>query len=632
MKKSSHPKLKQRLSSLAAFGLLAVALVAVNVIAGFLPYRLDITEEGLYTLSEGSRKIVGNLKEPVRVKYFFSEGHENLPVNLKTYALKVQELLREYESRSGGKLVLEMLNPRPDTDEEQWASRYGLQGVQMPNGERFFHGLVALSGGQEAVVPYFDNRREKFLEYDISEVVSRVTRKSQDKIGIISFLPMLGRINPRTGQNQGEWALIREMRKIFEIEDLIVADLAEIPESISLVLLIHPKLITSTMAYSLDQYLVRGGRLMVLTDPFSRQDTSDPNRMDSRFSSNLAKLFKAWNIEFDSERVVADLSLATRVNTQAQGVMEFPVWLTFRGDYFNRDSVITSQLESLTMPDAGAFSTGEGFKYTFTPLLTSSKNSGTVDRISVRMARGPLDLAKDLKIDGKPRVLSALVTGKFESAYPGGPPPPPEPEKGKKPRKIVRKLPHLAKAEKESSLLLVGDTDFIADRFSVRTINFFGQTVYSPLNDNLNFMLNAVEFLVGNQDLIHIRSRGRLSRPFTRVAELQVSAQKKYQRQEKELSDSLRQVRERLEALQSREQDGQKVLLNAAQIAEIKKFRLEEGRTRKALREVRKVLRQDIETLGNRLLLTNLLAVPFLVALFGFVTIIRRTMRSGGKS
>ncbi len=626
-----NPTLKRGFSSVAAFVLLAVALVAVNVLAGFLPLRLDITEEGLYTLSEGTLRILSGLEEPATVKFFFSEGERDLPVSIKTYATKVKELLREYVSKSGGKLRLEVIDPQPDTDEEEWATRYGLTGAQLPSGGRLFHGMVVLSGGQEATVPFFDSRREKFLEYDISEVISRVGTESRDKLGLITFLPMTGQPNMRTRRMEGEWAVLSELKKMFQVQQLLVGDgLVEVPEDIRTVLLIHPKELTEQAAYALDQFLLRGGRLMVFTDPFSRYDTSNPNVMDANFSSTLGALFKAWKIKFDYTKVVADLKQATRVNTPTQGVVDYPVWITLQGDHFNRESVITSQLEQIVLADAGSFETEEGFKLTFTPLLTTSENTGFVDRITIRMAR-PFDVSKSVEPDGKSHTLAALISGTFDSAFPGGPPPPPKgKEKPGEEKKIERKLPHLAKGEQESTVLLVGDADFVGDRFSVRVSNFFGQTVYSPLNDNLNFVLNAVEFMSGNQDLIHIRSRGRISRPFTRVAELQVSAQQQYRDEEKTLSDALAKVRERLRELESKKPKGQQVILNTAQLQEIQEFRLEEAQTRRALREVRKVLRQDIEALGNTLLVINLLAMPFVVAVFGFVAIIRRSRRSGG--
>lgn len=617
---------------MAAFGLLAVALVAVNVVAGLVPLRLDITEESLYTLSEGTQNILDRLEEPVTLKFFFNESLGELPVVAKVHARKVRELLEEYASRSGGKVTLETIDPKPDTDEEEWAIRYGLQGAQLPTGNRMFLGLVALSGTQETTIPYFDSRRERFLEYDISETISRVNQTEKKTVALMSYLNMTGQMDPRTGRQQGEWALLGELRKLFNVDMIFPADVAEIPESVSLLMVVHPRKVTDTIAYAIDQYLMRGGRIIVFTDPFSRVDTSNRSSMDSQFSSNLAPLFKAWKIKFDHEKVVGDLSLATRVNTQEAGVVEYPVWLTFREGYFNKDSVITSQLEQVTMPDAGAFSTEEGFKYTFTPLLTSSTNSGEVDRISVRMSQ-PLALTKLLKPDGKVRVMAALVTGIFDSAFPDGPPPQPteKDQKGKEViREIERNLPHLSKAKKESTVLLIGDSDFIHDRFSVRAINFFGQQVFQPINDNMTFVLNSVEALIGSQDLIHIRSRGQVSRPFTKVSELQVSAQRRYQQQEEELSNALKEVRDRLEKLESQKKDSKNALLSPAQLEEIQTFRMEEARTKRALREVRKVLRQDIESLGNMLLLFNLLAVPLVVVIVGFVTIIRRSRRSGG--
>ena len=625
-------KIKRRMATVAAFGLLAVGLVAVNVLAGLLPVRIDITEEGLYTLSQGTQNILNGLEEPVTVKFFFNESHGELPVAMKLHARKVRELLEEYDSRSGGQLTLEVIDPKPDSDEEEWAVRYGLQGAQLPTGNRMFLGMVALSAGEEAVIPFFDTARERFLEYDISETISRVNQSKKKTVAILSYLAIEGQMDPRTGQRQGEWALVSELRKLFDVDMVYPANVAEIPESVALLLVIHPRKVTDTIAYALDQFLMRGGRMIVFTDPFSRVDASNPRAMDSQFSSNLAPLFKAWKIKFDHEKVVADLSLATRVNTQQEGVIEYPVWLTFRGDRFNRDSVITSQLEQLTMPDGGAFATEEGFKYTFTPLLTSSNTAGEVDRMSVRMST-PLDLAKNLKPDGTPRVLAALVTGTFDSAFPQGAPPPPMEDDGKGKqvqRKIERKLPHLAVAKQESTVLLVGDSDFIHDRFSVRAVNFFGQKVFQPINDNMSFVLNSVEALIGSQDLIHIRSRGKIGRPFTKVSELQVNAQRRYQAQEEELSSSLEQVRKRLEELESQKKDDKNALISPVQLAEIKKFRMEEVRTKRALREVRKVLRQDIESLGNMLLLLNLLAVPLIVVVLGFVTIIRRSKRSGG--
>ena len=623
-------KLNRSLHSAAGFVLLAVALVAVNWLAGLLPWRLDITEEGLYTLSEGSLNILAKLEEPVTIKYYRSESAEDAPVAIKGYFRKVRELLAEYVNRSGGRVVLEIFDPKPDSEEEEWAERYGLGGAQLPQGTRLYHGMVMLSGGREAAIPFFDPRRERFLEFDLSEALTRVGRDSQPTLGIISSLPVVGRSFNPGGQPTPDWAFVEELRKNFDIVNFFPAEVVEIPETIDMVLLVHPKAVSSDMAYALDQFLMRGGRLMAFTDPHSRFDVGGPQALAGKFNSNLEKLFKAWRVKFDPTQVVADEQLATRVNAPGAGVIDFPVWLTVRADHLNRDSIITNQLEEIMLVDAGSFEPAEGFKHEFTPLMTTSEDSGLVNSITVRMT-GPLDVIKGVKKDGKTRVLAALVNGTFETAFPDGPPKPDpndrQPGGGKK---RERKLPHLSKAKGETTVLLVGDADFLADRYTVRQGNFFGQILRSPINDNLAFVLNAAEFMAGSQELIHIRSRGRFSRPFTRVDALRKAAQIQFREQEQALTGKLQSSRKRLEQLEGEKGPTPSRLPSEAQLEEIKRIRMDLLDTQRKLRGVRKVLRQDIETLGNRLLVINLLALPLLVAIFGFTAIYIRSKRSGG--
>jgi ABC-type uncharacterized transport system involved in gliding motility auxiliary subunit len=331
---------------------------------------------------------------------------------------------------------------------------------------------------------------------------------------------------------------------------------------------------------------------------------------------------------------VADQALATRVNTPNQGIVQFPLWLSLRAPQINRDLAISSQLEDVTLIDPGAFSMADKAALKLTPILSSSANSGLVDLATVRFA-SPLDISKQLKPDGKVRVLAGLLTGTFTTAFPEGrPKPPPKDPKDKKDAKpeTPKPLTHpvLAKAGKEGSLLLVGDADFIADRFSVQVSNFFGNTIVQPINDNLAFILNAVEFMAGSQDLIQIRSRGQVSRPFTRVADMQLQAARKFQEREQFLTKRLEDVKKKLDTLESQKQSGQKLVLTPAQVQEVRQFREEEARVRIELREVRKVLRQDIEALGNVLLAVNLLLIPIVVTVCGFVVIARRSRRRGG--
>ena len=625
-------------SSAASVVMLIVALIAVNVIASLLPYQIDVTEEGIYTLSAGTKRILADLQEPATIKFYFSQDVPGVQVAIKTYGQKVRELLRKYESASGGKLRLEVYNPKPDSDEQEWATRYGLQAPTLPQGDRFFFGVVVLSEDREATIPFLDPRRQRFLEYDLSEAITRASQVKRPKVGLLSYLPISGsRGSPMSGPTP-PWAVAQELRKSYEVVYISPNETA-FDEDLALLVVILPKNVPDKVSYALDQFLLRGGRMIVAVDPNSRLDPAQGGAMFTMGGgSSLPKLFAAWGVKFDSDKIVGDLALATRVNAGADGLVEFPLWISAGSAQFNHDSVITSNLEEMILIDSGALEVGADFKYKFTPLISTSKDSGTVESMMARFA-GPLELSKSLKTDGKSRVLAAMINGKFASAFPDGPPPADKDDKGGDPPKAKEEAkaqskptkPHLAQAERDTSVFIIGDADFLGDQFSVREVNFFGQRVQQPINDNLAFFLNTVEFALGNQNLINIRSRGQLSRPFTRVQELQAQAQRRYQQEEQKLSERLEEVRNKLKVLEGETGGGKQPILSPTIVDEIQKFRAEEQHTRSALREVRKVLRQDIESLGNRLLLINLLLVPVLVAIVGFVVILRRAKRKGGK-
>jgi ABC-type uncharacterized transport system involved in gliding motility auxiliary subunit len=636
----SRAQLKRNLIPAAGVALLVVGLVAVNVLAALLPLRLDITQERLFTLTDGTHRILNALKEPVTIKLYVPDSVPDAPVTVKTFARRARDLLQQYQSASHGKLTLQVFDPKPDSEDEDWATRYGLSAAQMPDGTKLYLGLVVLAGGREAAIPFLDPRRERFLEYDISQAVARVNQPKRQKIGILPGLPIYGQQAGGFGQTEGEWTFVRELRKSYQVDYLFPQDLTEVPDGMAAVIVLHPKGLTDAVLFALDQYLLRGGKLIVLTDPNSRMDPMGGQGFAAATSSNLDKLYKAWGVKFDANMVVADQQLATRVNTPNQGIVEFPLWLSLHAAQLNRDLVVTSQLEEITLIDPGAFSLEPNARTKLTALMSSTPNSGLVDLATVRFS-SPLDISKQLKTDGKVRILAGLLTGTFDTAFPEGrpkPPPPPKPDKGKPAAKADKPEPEkplthpvLARAAQEGSILLVGDADFIADRFSVQTSNFFGNIVTQPINDNLSFILNAAEFMAGSQDLIQIRSRGQVSRPFTRLANMQLQAARKFQEREQFLTQRLDEVKKKLETLQSQKQEGQKQVLTVAQLEEVRRFRGEEAQVRAELREVRKVLRQDIETLGSVLLAINLLAMPLLVAAGGFVVILRRGRRRGGR-
>ena len=614
--------------------LLLICLVAVNLMAHFLPLRYDLTEERLYTISEGSRKILAGLTDPVRINFYYSRNNSELPPNFKIYAQRVQELLEEYVALSKGMVVLKILDPKPDTDEEEWAQKYGIKPITLPSGNTVYFGAVISMLDQEMLLPYFDQRRENFLEYDISQAIQKVGSTSTSKVGLLSVLNLQGGRSMIPGQPPAQkWVFLNELEKSVTVENLALT-IEEIPDDINLLIVLHPRNFNPRLRYAVDQYVLRGGRLVVLLDPNARIDMTSPANQfgqQPQLSSDLPELLKQWGVDYDVAKVVGDRLHATQVNT-GQGVMSFPMWMTFRSDSLDQKHPITAQLENLLFVEAGSLKKAADSKTEFTPLLSLSAKSGLIDTFQLRFA-APDQLSRDMKVDGEAKAVMAITTGIFSSAFPNG-----QPVKEKKnpeasaageesEEETPLKHPHLLEAAELNSILLFSDVDFLSDQFSVQKLNFLGQTIIQPRNDNLNLMLNAAEHLSGNEALMSIRSRGRFSRPFTRLLAMQRQAQLRHQTEEKLLLSQLEEVQQRLNSLlESAGEQGQtEVILPPEVQVEIEKFREEERQARRKLREVRKILRQDIERLGQGLLLLNMLLVPLIVGIIGLIVYRLRT-------
>ena len=618
--------------------LLLICLVAVNLMAHFLPLRYDLTEERLYTISEGSRKILAGLTDPVRINFYYSRNNSELPPNFKIYAQRVQELLEEYVALSKGMVVLKILDPKPDTDEEEWAQKYGIKPITLPSGNTVYFGAVISMLDQEMLLPYFDQRRENFLEYDISQAIQKVSSTSTSKVGLLSVLNLQGGRSMIPGQPPAQkWVFLNELEKSVTVENLALT-IEEIPDDINLLIVLHPRSFNSRLRYAVDQYVLRGGRLVVLLDPNARIDMTSPANQfgqQPQLSSDLPELLKQWGVDYDVAKVVGDRLHATQVNT-GQGVMSFPMWMTFRSDSLDQKHPITAQLENLLFVEAGSLKKAADSKTEFTPLLSLSAKSGLIDTFQLRFA-APDQLSRDMKVDGEAKAVMAITTGIFSSAFPNG-----QPVKEKKnpeasaageesKEETPLKHPHLLEAAELNSILLFSDVDFLSDQFSVQKLNFLGQTIIQPRNDNLNLMLNAAEHLSGNEALMSIRSRGRFSRPFSRLLAMQRQAQLRHQTEEKLLLSQLEEVQQRLNSLleSAGEQGKSEVILPPEVQVEIEKFREEERQARRKLREVRKILRQDIERLGQGLLLLNMLLVPLIVGIIGLIVYRLRTRRRG---
>lgn len=604
-----------RKALLSTTGLIAVffILILINVIVSYANIRWDATENRIYSLSEGTKHILADLTQPVDIQFYYNKNSNNIPNEMKLYATRVRDFLTEYERASHGKIKVEMYDPKPDSDEEEWAQKYGLHAIQTSTGEKIYCGLVFLAADQVGKIEFLDPGKEELLEYDITRAIQRLENPKRKVIGVISGLPVFG--NPayaRMGQPGAgaEWLFITELKKTYEVKEIPLSSVAIDPAP-DLLLIIHPKNISKKLQYAVDQYVLSGGNAIVFVDPYCISDTSRQSYMGPA-SSSLPTLFKAWGISFDPSKVVVDFDQTTPVRTRDNRVEQSPVMISARNEAFNSGNVVTAGLESMLLPLVGALNKTKDSTFEFEPLVRSGKNASLIEAFKAAMG---LDMIRRKFVPGKERLyLCARISGKFKTAFPEGPP---KDEKGKDRKEQGAGEKQLKEATKACNVIVVGDADLLADRFYVRQGQFLGVTISKVFNDNLNFVSNACETLTGSNDLIALRTRGRFERPFEVVLALQQKAQQRWLSKEKELTKEAEETNQKLKELERQKGVSQKLILSTEQEKEIARFREQRTRINHELKEVRKNLRADIEALGNMLKAINIFLMPLFVCIAG---------------
>ena len=597
--------------------ILAVIIVAADVVLANLPLRIDLTAERLYTLSGGSRKILAHLDADVTLKYYVSSSAADMPVSLKTYANQVENLLKEYERASGGRLVLEAYDPKPDSDVEEWAQRYGVEPRTVnPFGSPVYFGVVAVCGDREETLARITPEAEPTLEYDLTRLVTRVVWPERPVVGVMTSLegvlggapdPMMARMGQR--QPQG-WAAFVELAKDYDVW-AVATDADAIDPEVKTLVVLHAKDLSDATLYAIDQFVLRGGRLIACVDPFSIKDLiasrqgQNPQMMQfgGDGPSTLGKLFDAWGVKFDTSKLACDLSAATKLNMGDGGVDDNPAFLSLGAKNMDGGDLLVSQLTQVMFPFAGALVwEGGDDSLKFTPVITTSKeHSCLVDRWSVQF--GMDSLVRQLSPDGESRTLAARIDGTFKTAYPNGP-------------DGTNDVSN-AIAEGKGSILVFADSDFLADDFCVRVLRTPFGNVAQPLNDNIALFSNVMEQFAGREELIGVRSRGRSNRPFAVVDRLEAEALAQWQREQAKFESELQQTQQRLQALQNQKSGNERFILSAEQQREIAKLRKAQANTRRELKNVRKKLTAGIDSLGLRLKVYNIVLVPVLVVLFG---------------
>jgi ABC-type uncharacterized transport system involved in gliding motility auxiliary subunit len=541
-------------------------------------------------------------------------------------------------------IKLSVIDPEPFSEAEDQAVAFGIRQIPMSEtGDMAYFGVVGTNTiDQELAVPFFDPRKEQALEYDLTKLIYNLAHPKKRVVGVLSGLPVFGMPDPY-GRPAQPWTIINVLRDAYEVRE-IRKDVAAIDPEIDTLLVIHPEKFSEDLQYAIDQFVIKGGKAIVFVDPSAEAGSTQPDPATPSVlpepKSDLPKVLKAWGVQLVEGKVATDVDAAIRVSyagNRGPQEIEYLPWLHLEGERLNREDFVTSQLKTINVGSSGSLTRIEGATTTVTPLLQTGPNSGMIDAEAVMIVRDPRGLLESFKPEAKQLMLAARISGKVKSAYPGGVIPtndepkagadgesatPPAESKPSAPR-----ANHVEESAQPISVVVVADTDLLADNFWLRMQDSMGVRVPAPFADNANFIVNALDNLGGNSDLISLRSRGGSTRPFTVVEQIQKDAEARFRDKERKLQERMQETEKKIAELQQQKDQSAGTLMSPQQQAEVDKFKADLIETRKSLRDVQHDLRKNIEGLGTQLRLINIGLVPALLGGVAIIFALTRGMR-----
>jgi ABC-type uncharacterized transport system involved in gliding motility auxiliary subunit len=627
----------QRNISTSSLLLLTLAFVAAIIISNqlFSGWRIDLTENRLYTLSDGTEQILENLNEPINLYFYYSDkASEDVPT-IRSYANRVREMLNEFRRAADGNINLNVIDPLPFSEDEDRAAQFGLQGIGLAGSpDPIYMGLAGTDSiDNEEVIAFFQPDKEQFLEYDIAKLVSTLANPQRKVIGLISGAPMSGDFDPQTQRMIPAWIIYEQAQQLFEVRSL-GTQIDAIDDDVGMLWIVQPKDLSDSMLYAIDQFILKGGTAMILVDPLAEADPAPqpqgmpPGMPPQGQSSDLPTLFAAWGLQYSPNDVVADAQRALSVSAGSGGrPVRHPGLLGLTDAEFNNDDITTSDLDTINVGLAGHFSVAEGAAASIDPLIRSSSASGILAASRVSYIPDPSALLNGFVPDGEAHIIAARVTGQLPSAFPDGPPATDVTSEEDSEAVKIDATGHVSQAADSVNLIVVADVDILSDRLWVQQQNFFGQRISNAFASNGAFVVNALESLLGSAELIGVRSRATFSRPFTKVEDLRVEAETQFRETEQSLQSELAETERRLGELQSSREDTGNVLMTPEQQAEIDRFVDRRSEIRKDLRAVQRDLDKNIEQLGTLLKIINTALVPVLLTIFVLIAVWRRSRR-----
>lgn len=635
----------------AGLGLAAVILLSVNLASsiGLKAWSADLTQDKLFTISDGTREILKGIDEPIEARLYFSRNLADASPDVARYFDRVRELFERYRDLSGGKLQVTILDPKPFSDAEDKAVEAGLRGLRLnAEGEVGYFGLVATNAtDNQQVIPFFDPSRESYLEYDVTKLIYSLANPKKRTVGLMTSLPLDGGKSPVRQQEMPPWLMMGQIREFFDVKP-IEQDVKDIPAGIDVLIVAQPTKLTSEAAYAIDQYALKGGKVLIFADPVSDSAYMELLKDRGDGGKELAKLLAGWGVRYDASKVAADAKHARRVQfaggPQSNGepmVTDFVAWLALDKTSVNPNDVLSAGIDQINVASAGILSKEDGASVTFSPILETSSDAQVVDAKNVGFGADPVALLRKYVAGGRKLVLAARLSGDVKTAFPDGPPKPKDDagdknadakkdaagkqsdgkaqSDGDAAKKEAATAEHAGKEAKELQVtagtinaIVVADTDILADQFWVNTS--LGQDVAIPTANNASFVVGALENLSGSNALIALRGRGVKERPFTLVEDLRRKAERKFRAKEQALEEKLKSAQAELQKIQTSAVGGSAILSDKEQQT-VEKFRGEMLDTRRELRNVKLALRQDIDDLGGWLKFANIALVPLMLGM-----------------
>lgn len=621
---SGNTSNKTGLFGRVGLGVVAVVFVLTAVLNNqlFRGMRLDLTENNLYTLSDGTRKILGNISEPINLYFFYSDRATAEIPTLRTYAGRVKEILDEFSQHAGGQLRVTVIDPLPFSEDEDRAAEFGLQAINVGGSfEPVYMGIAGTNSvDDEENIPFLDPNKESFLEYDLAKLIDTLSNPQRPVIGIITDLPMSGGFDPQMQRPLDPWVIDTQIDQLFDVRRL-QSNTTEIDEDIAVLMVAHAKSLNDTTLYAIDQFIMRGGHALLIVDPYAEIDVPTPDpanpaaAMMAGRSSDLNRLTGAWGVTTSAE-FVADERYALTVSGMDGRPLRHIGIIGIDQDAIDPDDIVTGNVRNLNFAYPGFITVADDVTVTTSTLIRTSNEAAARPADALAFMRDPAALREGFEPTGETYSIAARIEGTAPSAFADGPP------------EGVDNPGHLAESEMPVNVVLIADADFLANRLWAQVQNFFGQRIATPFAGNGDLVVNALDNLSGSGDLISIRGRATFTRPFTKVDELRRTAEGRFRDTEQRLQQELGETETKLAELQANREDSSALILTGEQEAELERFQQERLRIRKELRQVQRDLDQQIEDLGTRLKVINIGLVPAVITLVSIALLVVRRRRT----